>query len=369
MEILVLMPLGEQRGGGELMLLDLLRQAEHSGITWRLVVFEEGPLVEQARALGIDTTVVTAGRLRHVHRYVQTVFTLARLARTADAVFSWMPKAQLYGAPAAVLARKPALWFQLAVPRRTAWLDVVTNLLPASGILTLSKEGQAAQARMWPHRRTRLVYPGVDLGRFDPAAAPGSRDARETLGLPPDVPIVGVVARLQRWKGIHLLIEALLSVAQAFPGTVAVIVGGSHALEPGYEPELHWIAEQLGVAEQVIFAGLRTDIPLWLSAMDVVVHPAADEPFGISVVEAMAMRKPVVASDSGGPLEIIEDGENGLLFRTGDAAQLAEAIMRLLADPERAALIGANASARAEAFSSARYASEVGDAVRFLTTR
>ena len=75
--------------------------------------------------------------------------------------------------------------------------------------------------------------------------------------------------------------------------------------------------------------------------MDVLAHPAYSEPFGLSIVEGMALGKPVVASDSGGPLEIIEDSTSGVLFRTGDASALAESLCRLLGDQQAAALIGA----------------------------
>src|SRR6185295_7060749 len=108
----------------------------------------------------------------------------------------------------------------------------------------------------------------------------------------------------------------------------------------GYQSVLRQLAERLGVGSRVVFAGLQRDIPRWMSAMDVLAHPAYDEPFGIAVVEAMALGKPVAASDSGGPLELIEDGVSGVLFRTGDASALAGALNSLLNDPTAASLIG-----------------------------
>ena len=104
--------------------------------------------------------------------------------------------------------------------------------------------------------------------------------------------------------------------------------------------ELLELAGRLGVGEDVVFAGLQRDIPRWMSAMDVVAHPAYGEPFGIAVVEAMALGKPVVASDSGGPVEIIEAGVSGVLFKTGDPSALADAVNRLFGDPEGAASMG-----------------------------
>jgi glycosyltransferase involved in cell wall biosynthesis len=211
-----------------------------------------------------------------------------------------------------------------------------------------------------------MVYPMVDLDRFSPRDGAAAAIARETLGLPLSAPIVGLVARLQRWKGIHVAIEALPSIRSSFADAILVVVGGAHFSELGYEQELLSAAARLGVADGVILVGLQRDIPLWLSAMDVVVHASFDEPFGISVIEAMAMGKPIVASDSGGPLEIIEDGRNGRLFRTGDADSLSHAVERLLSDPQEAARLGRNARLRAKDFSSSRFAFEIGKALDAL---
>jgi glycosyltransferase involved in cell wall biosynthesis len=101
--------------------------------------------------------------------------------------------------------------------------------------------------------------------------------------------------------------------------------------------------------------------------MDVVVHASANEPFGLTIVEAMALGKPVVAAASGGPLEIVSDGVDGLLVPHGDAGGLAAAVMRLLGDPELAARLGEAAQHRAGEFSSRRYAARFAEAVRDLT--
>jgi glycosyltransferase involved in cell wall biosynthesis len=175
------------------------------------------------------------------------------------------------------------------------------------------------------------------------------------------------VSRLQSWKGIHLAIKALPRVHESFPTAMLVIVGGPHFSEPHYEHELRMTAARLGVSDRVVFAGLQDDVRPWLSAMDVLVHPARNEPFGISILEAMALGRPVVASDSGGPLEIIDDGRNGLLFRTGDPGSLAERVVRLLGSPAEAARLAEQARVRATEFSSSRMAEKIGAAVRQLT--
>src|SRR6185503_8943125 len=102
------------RGGSEMLLSDVLEDASQTGVHWIVAFLEDGPMVSRARALGIDTHVIRAGRVRHVFRFARTVTRLAALARRerVTALLSWMPKAHLYGAWAARLSGVPALWCQ-----------------------------------------------------------------------------------------------------------------------------------------------------------------------------------------------------------------------------------------------------------------
>ena len=122
----------------------------------------------------------------------------------------------------------------------------------------------------------------------------------------------------------------------------------------------------LGLDDQVILAGAQLNVPEWMQAMDVFVHASDNEPFGIVIVEAMALGKPVVASNSGGPSEIITDGENGLLTPYGDSEALANAILRYLDDWEFARGIRGAAQERAPDFSTQRYAQNFIEAIRDL---
>lgn len=349
------------------MLGDLLHETERTGLVWSLVLFEDGYLHGRARELGIESFVLPAGRLRQAGRYRQTLRSLAAIADRADVVLAWMPKAHLYTGPAAHAADRPALWFQHGNADPRSAIDRLAALLPASGVIVCSHAAEASQRRIRPHRPTRVVHPCVDLERFRPEAVAAGDEARRTVALPADVPVVGIVSRLQSWKGIHLAIKALPRVHESFPTAMLVIVGGPHFSEPHYEHELRMTAARLGVSDRVVFAGLQDDVRPWLSAMDVLVHPARNEPFGISILEAMALGRPVVASDSGGPLEIIDDGRNGLLFRTGDPGSLAERVVRLLGSPAEAARLAEQARVRATEFSSSRMAEKIGAAVRQLT--
>lgn len=370
MKIAIIMPLAEQRGGGELMLWHLMQQGRNSNVTWVVIFTEPGPMVTQIAELGIETHVVEAGRLRQVHRAVMTVLQIASLLRLvkADAVFSWMSKSHLYGSFAAKLAHIPALWYQLGMPSRQSRLELAATILPAQGIFACSIAGAKAQARMLPPRPLSVVYPGVELERFEPACLPVPAEARRRLELPPDGPLIGIVGRLQHWKGIHVVIEAMPQVLQTYPNAHCVVVGGQHALEPDYSAYLEQRITELGLADAVIMAGLQSNIPEWMQAMDVFVHASDREPFGIVIIEAMALGKPVVAGDAGGPTEIITQGIQGLLAPFGNAPAVAVAILQYLDDPELASQLGQAARERALQFSTQQYAKNFVAALTRLNT-
>jgi glycosyltransferase involved in cell wall biosynthesis len=171
----------------------------------------------------------------------------------------------------------------------------------------------------------RLIYNGVDLERYDhqePCCT-----LRDEYGMEPGSPIVGVVARLEPEKGHQTLIEAWPHVLREVPDAYLLIVG-----EGSRRDFLEQWAAAHKVAHRVVFTGRRDDIPAVTAALDVAVLPSWREAQGLSILEAMALSRPVVASDVGGIPEMIEDGVTGLLVRHDDPVALAHAIVRLLTD-------------------------------------
>jgi glycosyltransferase involved in cell wall biosynthesis len=367
-KVAVVMPLAENRGGSEAMLLDLLRFGRDLGISWVVIFLEPGPMVDESRQMGIETHLIPGGRLRQPHRVLAAVWRIRRLIRSSGirAVVSWISKAHLYGGPAAMLARVPSIWYQLAIPKKHRSIDGLATMIPARGVIACSSASATGQLRLWPRRPIRIVHPGVRLDRFDPAVLRDQRQVRAKLGLAADVPVVGIVGRLQTWKGQHLLVEAMPHILRTHPEAVCVIVGGEHQFEPDYSSFLRERIAALGLTDKVVMAGLQTNVPEWMQAMDVVVHASVAEPFGIVVIEAMALGKPVAATDTAGPTEIITHGKDGLLWHSGDVAGLAGAVLRYLDDPSYAADVGRAAAIRARDFSVDRYARGIVDSVNDL---
>ncbi len=217
----------------------------------------------------------------------------------------------------------------------------------------------------WPdgaRGRPRVVHNGLDLSGYDPAQP---STARRELGLTDDLFVALHIGRLVPWKGQREFLAAAALVARDQPRARFVVVGDTAFEGPAYRDELHALARRLGLAERVIFTGWRQDIPALLAAADVLVHSSVlPEPFGLVIVEAMAMERPVVASRFGGPAEIVRDGEEGLLVDPRDPAQIARALLRLANDPGARARMGRAGRARAEeCFSAARFAGDMSAAL------
>jgi glycosyltransferase involved in cell wall biosynthesis len=352
------MPLAEQRGGAELSLRQLARHGRGRGIDWVVVFLQDGPMVSELRRLGVKVVVVEAGRVRQVHRTIAAIAQIFRVARRERAalILGWMTKGHVYGGPAALLARRPAVWYQHGATGLRDRLERLAVALPASGVITVSR-AQAAVVRRT--RRQRTVYPGAELDRFDAGRLPAPAQLRARLGLPADGPLIGIVARLQRWKGVHVLIDAMALLRRSHATAHCVVVGGTHDLEAGYRREVEKQVARLGLEPHVTFAGFQPNVPDWMQAMDVVVHASYREPFGIVVIEAMALGKPVVAGSQGGPREILTHGLDGLLVAYGDSAALAAALRLYLDEPEFAKSVGVAARQRASDFSAPRYAENV----------
>ncbi|HXZ10703.1 MAG TPA: glycosyltransferase family 4 protein, partial [Paraburkholderia sp.] len=177
--------------------------------------------------------------------------------------------------------------------------------------------------------RVDVVLNGISDAPFEASRGVPSTILRARLGLPADAFLVGSFSRLARWKGEHVLLEAMV----LNPHMHAVLVGAPLFGEEAYEAELRAFVAAHDLGERVHFLGFQHDIAACMRAVDVVVHTSiTPEPFGRVIVEGMLAQRPVVAAGAGGVLEIINDGVDGLLCAPGDAGALAATLAELYAN-------------------------------------
>lgn len=186
-----------------------------------------------------------------------------------------------------------------------------------------------------PPKKVVSIPTGVDIAAFDPARTDGSGLRRE-LGLDPGTPLIGMAAVLRSWKGHLVFLEALAQVRRRRPDVQAVLVG-----EGPYRPVIAEAVAARDLRDAVRLLGHRDDVPAVLAGLDVVVSASTGgEGVPQALLQALAMQRPVVASAAGGVGEIVRPGETGWLVPVGDAAALAEAILAVFEEPERARGLG-----------------------------
>lgn len=196
-----------------------------------------------------------------------------------------------------------------------------------------------------------VVHPAIDLPRFHARVRQPAAEVRRSLGIAPETCLVVMVGNVRRWKGQHVVVEALARMAPALRPRLHVAFAG--AVRPEDEPyhrELVDAMKAAGVTANGTFLGARLDVPDLINAAAATVHASVEpEPFGIVVLEGMALGKVVMAADSGGPREILA-GDAGYLHDPTDPAQLARGFERLVTDEAWCERLRTRARERVHAF-------------------
>ena len=238
----------------------------------------------------------------------------------------------------------PAILHEHANHTDTPWFQKVADrlLAPHTDLAIAVSESTAeftSRARLMPRDKTKVVYLGAPLDEFARVrAADEIGAARAALGIAPATIAVGTVTRLMPSKGNQYLVEAVPALAARHPQLRVFIVG-----EGELRGELEAQAAALGLGDRLVFAGFQRDIAQVLSALDVLVFPSLWEGTPLTVFEALAMGKPIVATDADGLLDVLTDGQDALVVPRRDAARLADAVTKLIEGPALAAGLAAGA--------------------------
>ena len=196
--------------------------------------------------------------------------------------------------------------------------------------------------------KIRVVYNGTDIKKYE-CNHSGER-IRKEFCIKPEEKLVGIIGRIAHWKGQKEFLYAARGISEKIPDTRFLIVGDGSG-DRKYLDEVKELPQKIGLQEKVIFTGFRNDVNEILAAMDIVVHASTlPEPFGLTIIEAMACGKPIVATNGGGVPEIIIDGVTGVLVPMKDPAALEKGIIEMLTDPEKRKKLGSAGRKRVEEF-------------------
>lgn len=341
LRVLLGMPFGSLHGGAERLMDDFVRYAPEVGVSPHVVFLENGPWPREMRDRGVPVTVVESGRFRHVHRNISAFLRLRALmaAERPDVIMGWIARAHVVFAPAAVAAglRSRLAWYQWLVGGDL--IERVATAMPARVVLTCSPEGSRAQLELRPRRSVHLALPGIE-----PPELLGAEELdalRAAVGVPAGRTVIGISGRLVRWKRQDAVLDAVARLHREGKDVHALVVGGEGpGHDAGFGRELERLVASLGIADRVTFTGHRDDAVALTQVMDVAVNASDPEPFGLVVLEALAVRRPVVAVGRGGPAEIVEDGVTGRLIAAPTPDRLAAALAPLVDDPQRRQQMG-----------------------------
>jgi glycosyltransferase involved in cell wall biosynthesis len=239
-------------------------------------------------------------------------------------------------------------------------------------IITNSAYTAAWVRSVAPRARLEVVHNPVDLARFDPDRIDRAQ-ARERIGEAGSRRILlGVVAQLSPWKGQDTAVEALAALREQGLDAQLLLIGSAKFVaratrfdNEAFVARLRTLIASRGLEDRVSLLGERSDVPELMRALDVLLLPSEQEPFGRALIEAMAMGVPVLATNVGGPPEIVQEGVQGYLLAPHEPDAWAAAIRGIVEHPERAQEMGrAGRERAARAFSAEQHARAVLDVYR-----
>ena len=327
-----------------------------------------GPEVEQLQQQGYAIHPIQIDRRISPIPNLRSIYQLTKLIRQHqyDLVHVHTPIAAILGRIAAKLAGVKRIVYtahgfpfhNLSSPGQYRFYFTVEKFAALLTDLILSQNHEdvatARKSGLCPPEKIRYLGNGVDIDRFNRAALDPIHQSklRKSLGIPDTAEmIIGTIGRLTRKKGSGYLIEAAAKLLPQFPNLHVLVIGGQLSTDPEpFYPEIVERIRTLGIEKHVTITGQREDIPELLGLLDIFTLPTfTHEGLPRSILEAMSMGLPVVATDIRGCREAVVDGETGLIVPPQDSEKLAEALGKLLSDSDLRQAYGKAGRQRVEA--------------------
>ena len=349
-------------GGLELSTLRLARTMNGKGVFAMVVVPPDSPLHHKAREWGIESATLApawrygdiflANRLAGVLREHSIDIVLLMQSHDihlASLAWRFLPNLRLvFYQQMDSRHNKRDFLHTWVFSKLSLWIALTQRM----------KENALTFTRM-PAEKVKVVPLGTDLDRFNPAIHT-KESSRSYFGLPAEKRIIGVIGRIDPGKGQEIVVRALPNLITRHPNILFLIAGEETAGEPGHKAHLEELCRTLGLEPYVKFMPFTDEVPKFMAALDIFILPSFGETFGLVLIEAMAMEKPVIATDAGGVPEIITDGRTGILIEPRSVPAVGAAIEKLLDDETLCRSLGAAARADAlQRFSMSRCVDEL----------
>ena len=328
--------------GAEESLLNLAKFLDKGRFTPSFILPEEGLLKDKLEAIGVKVFVVPMPKIRRVVGVIPAARRILSIARenNISLLHTNSIRTHFYGLHVARKLKLPIIWHQRNLLTREL-LDPDRLFSSLADVIICNS---CAVARRFLKKGTipdkvRVVYNGVDTERFSPAISPDK--FRREFGIGENELIVGIASRFDKRKGHEDFFKAAKEIIRVEKNVRFLVVGG--AVFDNHEEREQYLrdrAKSLDFKDRVIFSGFRQDMPEVYAAIDIFVLPSLQEACARVLLEAMASGKPVIATSLGGNPEIVVDEVTGILVPAKDARALAQAMLRLIREPDTARQMG-----------------------------
>jgi len=322
-------------GGGEVSLYFLIKYLDKCRFQPVVLCSDRGRFFSKIEALGIQPKLLKMPSLKGKGLLFlpKTVQQLSRLVSQEKIrlIHGNASRCSLYAGLAARLSHVPLLW-HVRITDREPLLDRFLAFL-STKIVTNSQAVAGRFEFISKPNQVTVVHNGVDTNAFTPEV--DGSEVRKELGIEEKQKVVTILGRLDAWKGHRFFLRAAQQIVKRVDQVTFLVVG-----DGDLKKELQEYAVKLGIADSVNFCGYREDIPKIIAATDVLVLASLRESFGRVIIEAMAMGKPVVATNGGGVPEIIRSDHTGILVEFANPDAISEAVVRLLNDEKLSKRIG-----------------------------
>jgi glycosyltransferase involved in cell wall biosynthesis len=328
---------GHMMGGGQWSLYYLIKHLDKDRFHAVVLCPTEGELADKMRGVGADVVCLRMGKIRYMNPLVIVRLREIIKENRINIIHTDSSTETFYAGIAARIMHIPLIW-HIRVNEKEWFLDRFLSMFCARLILVANAIRPRFKS-LENNEKIVVIYNGIDLEEFDTFSA--SPSMREELNINMNTVLLGCIGRIEEQKGQEYLISAMKHIVDA----KLILIGSA---EERYLHRIKALCTNLRISNRVVFIPYRDDIPSLLKALDILVLPSFTEGFSRIILEAMANKKPVVATNVGGNTEAIVDGETGYIVPPGNSFALAARINELVADKKKSKKMGQAGRKRVE---------------------